>query len=91
MMTQTLTDLGVLGDCAECKTEIDGGTWFWYADGGSVHLTFCQDHRPDGFQSVSRATAIRLVDDRDGTEFVRLVQVPADWFGESETGCEENV
>jgi hypothetical protein len=75
-----LTDLGTLGNCAECETPIDGETWFWYADAGSAHLTFCQHHEPTGFQRVERATAIRLTDHRDGEEFVRVVKVPDMWF-----------
>lgn len=79
---EELTDMGVLGNCAECETTIDGGTWFWYADAGSAHLTFCQRHEPTGFDRVRRATAVHLTDDRDGEQFVRVVAVPGAWFGE---------
>lgn len=77
-----LQDLGVLGDCANCGGEMDGTEWFWYADAGSAHLTFHRDCRPnhDHFEQVARATAVRLVDDRTGDPFVRLLGLPDDWF-----------
>lgn len=79
---EELQDLGVLDTCANCSGEMDGGTWFWYADAGSVHLTFHQDCCPDhqNFKRVERATAVRLTDDRTGERFVRLLAIPDDWF-----------
>ena len=79
-----LTDLGPLGTCAECGDTPEPHAWVWYADGGSVHLTFCQDHLPqrDNFERVARAIPVRLTDHRDGHTFHRLIEAPGEWFSD---------
>lgn len=73
------------GLCAGCERLIDGREWFWFADGGSVFLTFCQDcGEPDGFDKVTRAVAVELTDDETDETFDRAIELPAAWFGEDE-------
>lgn len=73
-------DLGVCEACSGCKGDLDLAEWFWYADLGSAHLTFCQDCEPkvadmDYAERRHRVTGVRLTDDRNGGRYVRLYSI----------------
>jgi len=69
------------GQCSNCGREIDGSGWFYIANGGSVWLTFCQDHKPEPgcFDSVTEATSVELTDDKTGQQFQRVIDI-SEWF-----------
>jgi len=76
-----LTDVGPMKTCSGCGVGYGAGEWFWFADGGSVHLSFCQecDPGPENWKRYKRATAVNLVDDKTGEEFSRVVALPERW------------